>query len=49
MLADCTVPYLNDVVGEEPRIPILRGTRGLWKQYPAIRKQALLFEELVDL
>jgi hypothetical protein len=29
-------------------IPALRGTYGLWKNYPAFRKQNIIFDDLVE-
>lgn len=48
MTADCSVPYFETSVDEKPKIPIIRGTVGLWKHFPAFRKQMLTYENLIE-
>lgn len=47
MTAEC--PLIPDSpTYEGNKIPILRGTHGLWKNYPAMRKKMILFDDLVE-
>ena len=48
MTADCVLEGGTSPSWEGDKVPIFRGTYGLWKQYPALRKKLLLFEELVE-
>ena len=46
--ADCVLEGGNSPSWEGDKVPVFRGTQGLWKHYPALRKKLLLFEELVE-
>lgn len=46
--ADCSLEGGPSPSWEGEKIPIFRGTYGLWKNYPALRKKLVLFEELVE-
>jgi len=48
MVADCPLvrSSTTQTVGNDC-IPIFRGTQGLWREYPAFRKQLIQFEHLV--
>jgi NAD-dependent SIR2 family protein deacetylase len=46
--ADCVLDGGLSPSWEGDKVPVFRGTFGLWKQYPALRKKLLLFEELVE-
>ena len=50
MTADCTLRP-NHVWSKDQtnfdKIPIFTGTKGLWKHYPVMRKNGILFEEFM--
>ena len=46
MAADCQLFENNRLLPE--KIPIFRGTQGLWKTYPAFRKQLITFNTMVE-
>jgi len=48
MTADCVLGGNDSPSWEGNHIPVFRGTFGLWKEYPAFRKQLIMFEELVQ-
>jgi len=52
MAADCKLVDRNgDLINksyEKDYIPTFRGTYGLWKEYPVLRKNLISFDELVE-
>jgi NAD-dependent SIR2 family protein deacetylase len=46
MAADCSLTSSPHYTSK--KVPIFRGTQGLWREYPAFRRQLIKFESLVE-
>ena len=51
MAADCPLFENDKVINrsyEKDYIPTFRGTYGLWREYPVLRRKLISFDELVE-
>jgi hypothetical protein len=40
--------HQENLTNDKEKIPTFRGTQGLWREYPAFRKQLITFDNFVE-